>query len=331
MNHLSSNFLDRYRRNKGTYQLKAVVKEMGEKNKNKLVYYINDKKLFFGSLFILMPEIDDLNLYEQLNIRNITALKICAKITEDEKLKEKVESLSSENRENMFYAIKWMVNTGHYDDGLNNKFDEVLDAAVSQMIKTYEDKTILPAVAEMIFKRNRKNQFTHDLIWAFFESRDPYVLEIIARYLRSSNKKDVELASNLLSCNLSDEGLHMMRPKSYSAYLSWLKENSPFIYFSGESFQQTSHPSPWRVNLSKKYLCQGPKVQNKKNTQPITAEAQSEQLQSFNQLNDTERILLSEYSYKMYKKNIHLWEKWIKSPVNRQMEIAKKGLGGIMK
>ncbi len=328
MNHLNSSFLDRYRHKNGTYKLKAVVKEMGKKDKNRLLYYINDKKLSFGSLFILIPEIDALDLYKQLSIRNITALKIFAKVTEDKELEEKAGLDTSETKDNMYPAMKWMIDTGYYDDGLNDKFDEVLDAAASQLIKTYQDKTVLPAVAEMIFKRNRKGRFTHDLIWAFFESRDPYTLEIIARYLRSSNKKDVELASDLLRCNLSEEGIHLMQPKSYSSYHSWLKENFSFIYFSGESFQQTSHPSPWKVDLSRKYLCQDLRTQNKKLTRPLAAEELNDRLEHFKQLKDEDKILLSQYSYKMHKKNIRLWDKWMKYPLSKQLEMAKKGLGG---
>ncbi len=322
-------YLDKLRHYQGTYKVKASVKKLGETNRKKLIYYLNDKKMSFSTLFILLPEMDRLNIYKELSQRNKVALRICAQVMQDEALREKItmDTDKAENSDEKHFTLKWMFATGYKDDGLNDKFDEVLDATVALLIKTYKDKTILPNVAEMIFKRHRKGLFKHDLIWAFFESHDPYTLRLIANYLRSREKKDVQLASQLLNYNISEDvNSNKVQPHSYQSYLLWLKENYSFIYYTGESYQLTAQPSPWRVNLGKKYLCEHkPQGENRIAAQ----EKEQRALKDFDQLNDNEKLLLSDFSYKLHKRNIYSWKKWMASPVDKQIESAKKGLGGM--
>ena len=73
---------------------------------------------------------------------------------------------------------------------ISDEHDEILDVTASLLIKTHNDKTILPTIVDTIFSRNRKGLFNHDLIWAFFQARDPYSLMLVANYLNSEDTED---------------------------------------------------------------------------------------------------------------------------------------------
>ena len=48
--------LDKIRLSDGIDHLKRIFNELGEKEKQKAVRYINEKELYFASLFVLFPE-----------------------------------------------------------------------------------------------------------------------------------------------------------------------------------------------------------------------------------------------------------------------------------
>ena len=49
-----------------------------------------------------------------------------------------------------------MLITGSAEDGLSNEYDKVLDAVASLLIITYQDKTVLPRVVDLIFNAQQK-------------------------------------------------------------------------------------------------------------------------------------------------------------------------------
>ena len=225
MNFKTMSYLDRIRFIKGNDFVKAGFRELCEGNRDLAVSLINDKRLLFVSLFTLLPEIEEFDLYEYLNSRNNTAIKMCKKI-----LKEDI--LLTENNEEITNALKWIFTTGANDDGLNCEFDRILDGVAALLTITYNDKTILPIIADVIFKRNRRGAFIHDLVWAFFRAENKDALRSIAGFLRSANKADVELVCKLLN----------IEPVKYASYLSWFNENSPNMVFTGECFNLNSNP-----------------------------------------------------------------------------------------
>lgn len=244
-------FLDQIKMTHGNQKLKKTFREIGRTHREMAAYFLNDKGLSFNSLFILTPEIEALSLYDELNSRNIIALKMCAKILKNKNLADKVNSLSPENIEMIHSVLKWMLISGSRDDGSNNQFDQLLDKTAALLITTHKDKTILPVVADMIFKRYRKGLLIHDLVWAFFQSKDPYTLRLIAEYLKSPEEKDVELCCQLL--NLNPDNINKAEIKNqYDDYLGWLDENFSYLYFTGESFQLTGSPVLFRVDLDSK-------------------------------------------------------------------------------
>ena len=152
----------------------------------------------FPGLFILEPEITANKLYRHLDSRNITVFNIISQIVTQQNTSGNASYLSKKNRE-IYSALKWILETGHTEDGINDEYESVMDVSVSVLINVYKDKNILPAVVDMIFSRNKKGHYIHDLVWAFFRISDPDALKLIAKYIISPDREDMELACNLLN------------------------------------------------------------------------------------------------------------------------------------
>lgn len=307
-------YLDNIRINNGIDKCKAVFNEVLYTNKSRAVALLNDKRITFVCLFIFLPEIETFDLYRNLNSKNITALKITDQILNFN------GNLFSVKSKNVYSVIKWIFDTGFSEDGLNNDYEQVLDTAAAVLINTYKDTNILPAAADMIFKRNKRGAYTHDLMWSFFQIRHPYTLKLIAERIRSSDKEDAELACKLLNINsISDDN-----QKQYEDYLQWLKENDPFLYFTGENLQFSSHPVFCKVDLERKYLVRGIPTYSRQPYYPVN-DIEKRCLEAFKQLNDEEKTVLSDYSYKIHNQNISKWQEWLQYPIDKQINSVKNG------
>ncbi|MBX4264618.1 hypothetical protein [Clostridium estertheticum] len=206
---------------------------------------------------------------------------------------------------------------------LSDDNDEILDVTASLLIKTHNDNTILPTIVDTIFSRNRRGQFNHDLIWTFFQARDPYSLMLIANYLDSENINDVKLAGQLLDFVPSIDMTRIVDvKKQYLSFFYYLKENYPFLYFTGESFQRTSNPKPYAIATDAKYLCKRVSVYTGKPFIPLT---ENENILSnyFNELDDNNKQLLSNFSLKIQYQNKYLWRSWINQPIINQIITAE--------
>ncbi|HEY8805293.1 MAG TPA: hypothetical protein VIM42_09365 [Clostridium sp.] len=216
----------------------------------------------------------------------------------------KIEYLYSNHREITYPVLKAMFEGGLARHGLSNEHDEFLDVTALLLIKIHKDKTILPTIVDMIFFRNREGLFTHDLIWAFFQARDPYSLMLIANYLESDDLNDVKLACKLLDFVPSiDMTIEKDNKKQYMDLFYWLKENYFFLHFTGESFQRTSKPIPYIVALNSKYLCRQVSIDTGKPLIPLTKK-ENNLLSHFNNLGEYNKLLLSNHSLRIYYENI---------------------------
>ncbi|MGI5892911.1 MAG: hypothetical protein ACOX7H_09345, partial [Bacillota bacterium] len=309
---------------------KDLFHELAENDRQEAFRYINEEKLQFPCLFILMPEIEALNLYENLNARNIKTLKICAKKLNNQSLVSRVEQVSSRRDYKTYEALKWMFETGlqwEGPDGDNNTYDAIIDTVVALLIQKYGEKTILPAVADLIFKRNQKGLFIHDLVWDFFQEFDPASLRLVAKRLLSNNPKDVELACKLLHLQLPpDTDKKAAKKRLYKQYLSWLKENSPFLYLTGEFFQLSSDPEHINIDLEAKYLCKKISYRNRKPVESFT-EKEIGYLKKFRENAAEEQKILSTYSHKIHRRNMRSWQQWLQKRTEEQLDIAKADLG----
>ncbi len=322
------NTLDRKRKDKGPEALEGYFKELLESSPQEAIDLVNDDNLNFASLFVLRSQLKDPSLNNELNLRNTTSLKIINEILTGEKDISVMEHISSEHTQIIHSTLKWIFETGSIDDGLSNEFDEVLDISAILLTKLYNEQKIIPTIVDMIFNRNRKDYFIHDLVWAFYESRDPYSLIMIANRLLSSDKKDIQLANKLLSfvpAIAKDDNVNNQR--KYISFLDWIEENSLFLYFTGQSLQQTTKPMPYAVDLEAKYLCKYISVNTGKTLKPFT-EKEHYLLNEFNTLDLDNKIFLSSFSNMMHHKNPVWWDSWINKPITEQVRIARSMIGG---
>ena len=238
----------------------------------------------------------------------------------------KVQYLYSNHKNIVYPVLKDMFVEGIPHNGVSSEHDEFLDVASLLLIKTHKDKTILPIIVDMIFFRNRKGLFTHDLIWAFFQAKIPNSLMLIANYLGSEDINDVKLASKLLDFVPSmDMTMEKRSKKRYTAFFYWLQENYPFLYFTGESFQRTCKPIPYIVALDAKYLCKPISLYTAKPLITYT-EKENNLLGYFNVLDESNKLLLSTFSLRLHYENIYFWKLWISYPIIKQINIAEARL-----
>lgn len=242
------NFLDKRMDDSGVDNIRSFFYQLAKENEKEALNLINDENLHFTPLFVLRPEIEELNLFQKLNARNRIALGITNEILSSKRNISDVEYLSFDYIQAVHSVLKWMLETGCINDGLDDQYDEILDITAIFLTKIYRDKTVLPIIAEMIFRRYKQGLLIHDLAWAFFESRDPISLSIISERLQSKELKDVELAQELLSF-VPGIGIreNIDIKKQYLSFLDWFGKNNLFLHFTGESFQQVKNPVIYRV------------------------------------------------------------------------------------
>ena len=311
--------LDLIRRARGAGACRETFRGLARENKREAARLLGDGRLAFGTLFVLRPEIAEFLPEEDLSYRDRTALQFCDRASQANKaIDDDCPRFSA--GEDAHPVLLWMFTTGTEDDGLSEEFDRVLDLAAAVLIRTYREESILPAAAELIFRRYRRGSYLHDLIWAYFKTRSTDALRIIAGHLRSPVRKDVELARSLL--HLPENGAEGR--KQYGEYLSWLRENGPYLYFTGESYQLTNAPSPCGVDLGAKFLCREISPRSRRPLTPLTRE-EEERLSGFNGAGDEEKETLARYSRKLHDDDPSGWNRWMQYPVSRQIEIAGYG------
>lgn len=238
----------------------------------------------------------------------------------------KIQYLRSNSSEISNTVLKDIFKKGLTQSNYHSENDELLDVTSLLLVKVHKDKTILPSLADTIFLRNRKGLFTFDLIWAFFEARDPYSLMFIANYLESDDITDVKLARKLLDFVPS---IDMIKDdnskKQYMDFFRFLKENSPFLHFTGESFQRTSRPVPYVISTTAKYLCRQVSHSTGKPLIPFTNQ-ENNLLDNFNKLDDDMKSLLSSFSLRVHYENLNLWNSWINNSISNQICFSQTGL-----
>ncbi|MFT9497433.1 hypothetical protein [Anaerosolibacter sp.] len=305
--------------------IETAFRALIETDLEKALYLINHETLPFTSLFLLRHDIEKHGVFDQLSLRNRTALSIVNEILLGKRDTLSIPCSYCDYIQTVHSVLKWILETGSIDDGLNNEYDQVLDITAILLIKTYGDKTILPTIVDIIFKRYAEGLFINDLAWAFFQSHDPNSLIFIADRLKSTNPKEVELARKLLMfCpSINDNS---KTPEEYTAFTDWLKENSLFLYFTGESFQQSTKPMPYVVILEAKYLYKTVDLLTGRIFETFT-ENESRLLGAYKKLDIDTKILLANCSYKLHQRDLSTWRTWIGRPIENQIVIARSIMG----
>lgn len=322
-----TNYLDRVRQQDGAEKLKDSFNRLIENDKEKALNIINSGDLMFPSLFILQSDINKNHVFANLNRRNKLALEITERIL----LKNTSESKSLsqyDNRQN-YPVLKWMLQTGYSSDGLNAHYDEVLDKASILLSKVYKDCECLRYIEKVIFTRYNKGSFIYDLVWAFFESGSSDILHMLSKRLLSDSSKDVELARKLLGfIPCFAEERQDDNVIQYCNAVKWINDNIRFLYYTGEHFLQTARPCQFKVSLELKYL-QRAAYQVSQPQTCIPARNGLKSMENFRKLDSPTQKLLADFSNSLHKNSQYDWNKWIKLPLQIQIEAARKMGGGI--
>ncbi|MCX7842922.1 MAG: hypothetical protein N2489_07600 [Clostridia bacterium] len=316
----SKGYLDNIRLQKGITLVRSYFARLASYRPVQAANILNEPKLSFATLYCLSPEIEKYSLANRLNMRNKTALEYLNALRSRQKLD--YTRLTEE-------ALEWVFETGRHDDGLSNEFDGILDKTAAILTKVYRNKSALPSIVDIIFKRNKKGGFIYDLIWAFFEARNADSLMLIADRLNSGNNKDAELAQKLLNFipginNISNTD----RASLYAHVAEWLTENCCFLQYTGETFNQISNPEPFSVCLEAKYMCIPVSNPDSIDGRTITGQ-ESSRLREFKTLDKETKVMLSDFSYSLHRKDQQSWSVWISSPLSEQIKAAKQEGGSI--
>jgi len=298
-------------------QYRQIFHDLGKREKGRALDYLNEDKLHFASLFELIPEIERLDLFDRLNGRNTSALAACSKVLKDINLP--LRTSAAVDSRDYRPTLKWMFETGADDDGLSENFDHVMDQSAAALVCSYQDHSILPTMAELIFERHHKGMLIHDLTWSFFESRNVNTLKLVSGYLRSSDPEDVALACRLLHLPREAHG-----PDRYREYGEWYRWNHPYLYATGESFQFSSEPVFFRVNHGAKYLGKNVSAGDGEPAAPYNLEELAH-LKKFDTAGHEQQKLLADFSVKLRAADQAQWKKWMDLAIDEELRIAGRG------
>ncbi|WP_052002623.1 hypothetical protein [Caldisalinibacter kiritimatiensis] len=328
-NSTSNTHLDSVRIQSGEKKLLNHFTQLINSNPDKAISYINAEKLTFTTLFILRKKLKSTDILQKLSHRNQIALEITEEILDNEGKITNLQHSIPKLIHLLKSTLTWILETGANDDGLNDDFDKLLDIVAIFLIKVFNELDLLPLISNMIFERYKTGRLIHDLLWAFYESKDPDCLLLIGKRLRSDDMKEIELACDILWF-IPGIDFKYKNDKDYLYYnfINWFEENKLYLCFTGESLHQTSNPIPYKISLESKYLCEFISPNSKKIHSTLNSNI-STKTKAFNNLDTNSKVLLAKFSHRMRKKNIHWWKDWINKPIDEQLRIARIRKGGI--
>lgn len=317
--------LEELRMKEGVQGLRDTVHKLATENPSEAGRLLNDPELRFPTLYLLENQLTQSDAYKFLNVRNKNAIKLIRLLRKKDIAQ--VENLLPGYRETIRSCIKWMLDTGYMDDGLDDDFDEILDDCAILSVQVFQDESVVPLLVELIFNRNRQKRYIYDLVWAFFEIHNPKNLLLIAERLRSEHQRDVRLAMKLLSFVpiMKDSG-SVNRNRLYMECVKWIKDNAEYLDYTGESFQQANSPIPYTLCYESKYVHKA-KKDNEAFTKDMLDEDQANAVDAFATLNQSAKEVLSDFSNTLYEKDQKAWKEWIRSPINEQIKAANRRRG----
>lgn len=317
-----NNLLDRIRQDEGKENLGKYYKDLLHSNTRQAINLINDDNLSFPSFYILLPYIKSYGLYRHLSNKNKLVINIVNHIMQGDKYRG--NNYLDDNSEESYNLLKWIVDSGNSEYHIDDDYNQIIDISVSILLISYNDKSILPIVSDMIFDRHKNGLNNNDLVWAFFNVKDLNAVQYLAKHMAADNEDERKLACDLLGI---DDNMLNDYSGYHNNYLEWLKENDAFVYISDESCQLSSKPKFIKTDYGRKYLVKGTDTYYYLPIEPSN-ESERNNLKAFKLLSDKDKELLSEYSYSIYKNNVNKWQEWISSPIENQVKDAKSNKGG---
>lgn len=359
MTGMQTALLDNIRISNGPDSLRTYFHELLHTDREKLLQLLRDGNLRFCSLYILRQDIASASLLEELPPLYRKALEITKELSEHSagssvpkasgrvlsraffrtpagirrgsarrssglRLAQIESRMRSETRQ-VSPALEWIVKTGWEDDLGRAAYELLLERCSGILLKSFRNSSLLAAVAEKIFDRNRQGKLIHNLVWAFFEACNPDSLYLIAQRLISADSKDTALARKLL-CFIPglEEAAGTL---AYLRAMQWISENRPFLCYTGETMQMCSRPVCYAVSLEAKYLCRPVSPDSGRPLYPLE-DWEMNQLVGFSKLTGTEQQHLASFSCMLHQRDIYRWDPWIRQPVDKQAETVSEITGG---
>lgn len=283
-------------------------------NREQAIQQLQDENLHYPSIYVLRNVIDEENLIQVLNKRAKRSLEFVRNDRND--IHGWVQTLQP--------PLLWMIHSGG-EENVDPVYLKKLDAAACLLTVVYGNRTILAAIARMIFFRCRNQLPYHDLVWAFLEAQEPYSLALIAERLRSKNHKESDCARRILSFipgidrknDIEGEG-------QFTRFCHWMEENGGYLYYKGETFDTTHLPTPYVTIWPAKYL--GLLVSTYDGI-PFAALSKKEKRlwKQLNLLEEEKQKDLSGYSWTMRCNDPLNWRKWIGMSIKKQMKDMQGG------
>ena len=326
MNQQNKSALGRMLALRGGDALKRFFYHTARENRERAAALINDEETPYPVLWTLLPEIDALKLYDHLSDRSKIAFDVTKRKLE--KSYRPAQILLADPSEEEYGALRWMFDTGRDWSPRSERlemFDAVMDYVVALLNEKYDDPEVRVETVRLIFRRRRQGRNIHDLVWALFRSVDAAALRAIAEYLLSPNREEAELAAQLLPGDGEAPQNALEARERYEAALRWIEENAPYIYLTGEHFQQTSAPVFVDCDEEAKYLDKPIHPRYRTPLSPLTDEEYA-LLARFRGLPEEERSLLASYSCALRRKDRAAWEAWRRMDAAAQVMAARQGV-----
>ena len=319
--------LDNVRLNNGSEGVKNFYRDLLVKNSDKAMELINEQNLQFRTLFLLRGELSASAYRKLLNPAYERALQIMEELNGNRTVK--AEKALRSGREDTAAVLKWMLHTGYAEDDADQEYGLLMDQTAALLTRSFHDSSVLPEIADLIFERHRNGRLIHELVWAFFEARNPSSLILIAQRLLSPNAEDVQLAKRLL-CFIPSimEDTAGTGSVLYLRAIQWLQENQPFLFYTGESLHLSNTPIHYAVSWVSKYLC---RPVSPADGQPLLVLNEYERNLSsqFEKLSEQQQMQLADFSHMLFRRNSYQWNTWIRLPVHEQTVLASQVMGGL--
>jgi len=339
--------LDNIRISDGPEILRNYFSELLHTSRNRLPELLSDRRLHFGTLYLLKSEIKSSGLQDTLPDMYRKALELSEELSGTGPGDTRPAGRRPGTRPSYGHragykgrnigvmlsdavtvrSLGWIVRTGWDSDMPEGPYECLMERCTSLLLAHMRYKSFLPLIADKIFERNRQGRLIHNLVWAFFEARDRESLYFLAHRLCSPDMRDAMLARKLLGFIPGTDDYSADSHVLYINALGWLSVNMPFMYYTGESLQMSPKPVFYAVSYEAKYLCRKvPADSGRPAVPPDKHEAG--RLECFRRLDETQRQLLADVSYALFMQDKRRWESWIRLPVRDQLESAVHMTGG---
>lgn len=310
MNNLTN--LENSRIKLGDKKFIELIEQLIITDKSRAIYLINTQNISIFTFFLMINSIKKHQIEFNLSHKYMFILKILDELDESE-----IDSLYLNKNFEIYNFLTWIFKSGYKFDGYSNDFDKILDHSAVILLHYYNDYSILSEVCALIFKRNRENLYNHDLIWAYFNTKNIKIFKNILNYLKSKNNTDKDFAHELLSY-ITDEKVD----NTYNSWRIWEIDNSPYLYFNGEHFQQTSNPKTYHLDIDSKFLGK-PCINYCKNN--FTDKYHTKTLQELHKYDEETVKTACNYSILMQKSNNVRWNNLsVDDKVNLATKYAKE-------